>query len=77
MLTPALFEIQVRFLDPFFDKASMSFSGSPHYPNPPKAILAPSLISLTASSADLQNSTEKARDPNPLTLGINRDDNIY
>jgi len=61
--TPALFEMQVKSLDPFFDKASISFSGRPHWPNPPIAIDAPSLMSLTASSAVLQNSTEKALAP--------------
>ena len=42
---PALFEIQIRSVQPFRFSASIQFSGMPHKPNPPNMIVAPSPIS--------------------------------
>src|ERR1017187_8072678 len=49
--TPTLLLMVLRFLTPFFTSARMRFSGIPHSPNPPTMMVAPSLISATASSA--------------------------
>src|ERR1019366_8645274 len=49
--TPTLLLIVLRFLTPFFTSARIRFSGIPHSPKPPTMMVAPSLISATASSA--------------------------
>src|ERR1017187_5034013 len=49
--TPTLLLMVLRFLTPFFTSARIRFSGIPHSPNPPTMMVAPSLISATASSA--------------------------
>src|SRR5213075_2312828 len=50
--TPALFDTQVRFFTPSVTSALIRFSGMPQRPKPPTTRVEPSLMSLTASSAE-------------------------
>ena len=49
--TPTLLLMVVRFFTPLRTRARIRFSGIPHSPNPPTMMVAPSKISLMASSA--------------------------
>src|SRR5579859_3225096 len=48
---PALFETRVKFLVPRFFNARRRCSGTPHIPNPPTKIVAPSVTRSIATSA--------------------------
>src|SRR5487761_444060 len=48
---PALLETRIKFFVPFLRSARKRFSGTPHIPNPPTRIVAPSVMRSTATSA--------------------------